>query len=222
MHHFDPRLLFSPANYLISEIYNLFPCNIASSKHLGSWENTSVALGNNSAAPRVLPTSRVFRWGYIARKRVIYSSIIISWWWIIFPEFKLHYLQPRKFSAWCEQFHAQSTRHEVEDSKTNSSSRLAHMTVNRKWIQPSKNQTEGTQSQLYWSGRVVLVPRVSASERVDWKYFAQSSLHFPNETSDSLQRQKADRYVRNPPAQEMLCHDAFKMLFRRFEARGDR
>ena len=28
------------ANYFISEIYNLFPCNIASAKHLGSWENT--------------------------------------------------------------------------------------------------------------------------------------------------------------------------------------
>ena len=31
-----PRLLFSTANYFINEIYNLFPCNIAS--HLDTWE----------------------------------------------------------------------------------------------------------------------------------------------------------------------------------------
>ena len=57
--------LRSPAFVFPRELYNLSPCNIASSKHLGSWENTSVALGNNSAAPRVLPTSRVFRWGIL-------------------------------------------------------------------------------------------------------------------------------------------------------------
>ena len=27
------------------EIYNAFPCNIDSSEHAGSWENTTVALG---------------------------------------------------------------------------------------------------------------------------------------------------------------------------------
>ena len=42
----------SPANYFINEIYNLFPCNIASSNHLGIRENTRVALGNHSASPR--------------------------------------------------------------------------------------------------------------------------------------------------------------------------
>ena len=37
-----------------------------------SWENTWVALGNHSAAPRGFPARLVFRWGYITRKRVIY------------------------------------------------------------------------------------------------------------------------------------------------------
>ena len=48
----SPALVF-PANYFINKIYSLLPCNIASSKHLESWENTWVALGNPSAAPRV-------------------------------------------------------------------------------------------------------------------------------------------------------------------------
>ena len=50
-----PRLLFFPANYFINKIYSLFPCNIASSKHAGSWGNTRVALGNHGA-----PTPLVF------------------------------------------------------------------------------------------------------------------------------------------------------------------
>ena len=44
---------FSPANYLTNEIYNAFPCNIAISKHLDSWENSRVVLGNHLAAPCV-------------------------------------------------------------------------------------------------------------------------------------------------------------------------
>ena len=56
-------------HFFINEIYNLFPCNIASSEHLGSWENIREPLGNHSAAPRRFATelacsSRVFRWGY--------------------------------------------------------------------------------------------------------------------------------------------------------------
>ena len=43
-HHF-PGLCF-PVNYFINEIYNLFPCNIASSKQAGSWENTRVVLAD--------------------------------------------------------------------------------------------------------------------------------------------------------------------------------
>ena len=42
-----PRTLGSPSNYFINEAPNLLPRNIASSKHLGSWENTRVELGNH-------------------------------------------------------------------------------------------------------------------------------------------------------------------------------
>ena len=38
------RPLFSPVHYFINEIYDFFPCNIASPKHLLSWEHTWVAL----------------------------------------------------------------------------------------------------------------------------------------------------------------------------------
>ena len=48
-------------------------------QHLGSWENTRVAWETTARlrlvfpnATRVLPTYRVFRWGYFTRKRVIY------------------------------------------------------------------------------------------------------------------------------------------------------
>ena len=52
VHHF-PVVCFSPANYFINGIYNLFPNNIASSKHLENWENTRVALGNRVSTPLV-------------------------------------------------------------------------------------------------------------------------------------------------------------------------
>ena len=38
--HHLPGFSFPPANYF-NEIFNAFPCDTASSKHLGSWENTS-------------------------------------------------------------------------------------------------------------------------------------------------------------------------------------
>ena len=55
----SPAFVFL-VNDFINDIYNWFPCNIASSKHSESWENTRVVLGNANAT-RVLPTSRVFR-----------------------------------------------------------------------------------------------------------------------------------------------------------------
>ena len=71
----SPAFVFV-TNYFINEIDNVFLCKIASSKHLGSWENTCVVLGN---ATRVLPTSRVFRWGCITRNCVAYSGHTSFW-----------------------------------------------------------------------------------------------------------------------------------------------
>ena len=44
------------ANYFIDEIYNLFPCNVASSKHAGKLGEYSSSVGNDSCSanfPRV-------------------------------------------------------------------------------------------------------------------------------------------------------------------------
>ena len=51
--HF-PAASFSPANYFISERYNLFPCNIASSKHAGSRENTLLRYSCSAQLPACL------------------------------------------------------------------------------------------------------------------------------------------------------------------------
>ena len=69
------RLLFSPANYFINEIYNLFPCNIASYLTLGTLGEHSNTVGKTLGCASCFPTllvltKRVFRWGYITRKRV--------------------------------------------------------------------------------------------------------------------------------------------------------
>ena len=56
--------LFFPVSYFKSKMYILFPCNLASSKHLGIWGHTRVAFilfalwfPNTTC---VLPTSHVF------------------------------------------------------------------------------------------------------------------------------------------------------------------
>ena len=48
---------FFSRELFINEIHNLFPCNMASSKHLGSWENTRVAFAVASCG---FPTLLVF------------------------------------------------------------------------------------------------------------------------------------------------------------------
>ena len=59
---------------------------MASSKHLGSWENTRLALETTRLR---LVVSRVFRWGYVTRKRVISTKLFvagISALWMIFVD----------------------------------------------------------------------------------------------------------------------------------------
>ena len=78
---------FSSANDFTNKISNLFPCNIASSKHLGIWEfSTRVVLETTwlclvfPNATLVLPTSCVFRWGYITWKHItVYFFNMTGW-----------------------------------------------------------------------------------------------------------------------------------------------